>query len=282
MKIPRILVVYKRSSLSVAGSLASRLRTIERFKANHAAHFATLRAVEKVLTGSGIPYHKHARGPRVDYAPYELIITVGGDGTVLEAARAATRRQVILGVNSDPCWSVGQFCYADAATFELFLKRFLAGRARVCRVHKLKICLKDGKRLQRMECLNDVLVCHANPAAMSRYVIAIGRQKEEQKDSGIWISSAAGSTGAIASGGGARMPLSSTDIQYKPRELYHSRATRYHLSGGCVKRPGRIVLVSMMPRGLIFVDGSHIRFPFTYGSRAEISSSENFVQLVHA
>ncbi len=282
MKIPRVLVVYKRSSLSVAGKLASRLRHIARFQANHAAHGATLRVVEEVLVKNGIPYHKHVRGPHVDYAPYDLVITVGGDGTVLGAARAVTGRQVILGVNSDPSWSVGKFCYANAGTFEPFLKAFLSGQARICRLYKLKVCLNDSKTVRRMECLNDILICHANPAAMSRYMIAVGREKEEQRDSGIWISTAAGSTGAIASAGGVQMPLSSTDLQYKPRELYCGRGARYHLTGGFVARPGRIVIESMMPRGLIFVDGSHVRLPFTYASRAEVFSSPHFIQLVHA
>jgi hypothetical protein len=84
----------------------------------------------------------------------------------------------------------------------------------------------------------------------------------------------------MLSAGGKRMGLSSTDIQYKPRELYHSRTVNYRLTGGFIKRPSKAKLVSTMARGYVFVDGAHIKFPLTYGSRAEISSSSNFIQLV--
>lgn len=282
MKKLKTLVVYKRSSLSVAGKWASRLGKVKRFQDNHTAHFATLRAIEKVLTANGIPYDKRSRGPRVDFTAYDLVITVGGDGTVLEAARSLANHQMILAVNSDPAWSVGQFCSADVTTFEMLLKKYLCGKAQLRRLYKLKLVIKGEATSRQIECLNDILICHTNPAAMSRYTITIGGEEEDQRDSGIWISTAAGSTGAMASAGGLAMPLDSTALQYKPRELYHGRGVRQQLSGGLVAKPGKIIITSMMPRGVIFVDGSHIKLPFTYGHRAEISSSKNFVQLVHA
>ena len=132
MKNPKILLVYKRSSLSVAGKLSARLRKTRRFENNHRTHYASLHLVESVLKRSGIKYHKHARGKGIDYKPYDLVITVGGDGTMLEAARGLNSRQVLLGVNSDPNWSVGQFCCCDAPHFETMLKKFLSGKARTC------------------------------------------------------------------------------------------------------------------------------------------------------
>ncbi len=281
MKNPKVLVIYKRSSLSVAGKLSERLRKNRRFENNHTAHYATLRAVEDILRKSGVKYHKHARGKGADYKTYDLVITVGGDGTILEAARALNSRQQILGVNSDPNWSVGQFCCCHAETFEKMLKKFLEGSAKTCRLYKLKLHLEDGHKARDIECLNDVLICHANPGAMSRYELVIGNTTEDHRSSGIWFSTAAGSTGAMLSAGGRVMLLSSTDIQYKPRELYHSRTVKYRLTGGFIRRPGKARLISAMAHGYIFVDGAHVKFPFTYGSSAEISSSPNFIQLIH-
>jgi len=37
---------------------------------------------------------------------------------------------------------------------------------------------------------------------VSRYYLKIGNLREEQRDSGLWISTAAGSSGAIRSAGG--------------------------------------------------------------------------------
>ncbi len=282
MKKPRVLLIYKRSALAMAGKISGRHHNTRKFLHNHLAHYEALSSIEKILKKYDVPYRKYARGKFKDYSPYDVIVTVGGDGTVLQAARWVNRRQVILGVNSDPAWSIGEFCCTDAAHFELKLKQLLGSKLKTCRLYKLQIRLKDAGRTRRVECLNDILICHANPAAMSRYALTIGGVREDQRDSGIWFSTAAGSTGAMLSAGGKAMPLSSTDFQYHPRELYQVKGVPYRLSGGLVKRPQKAVLVSFMPHGRVFVDGAHIKFPFTYGSRAEISLSSNYVQLVHA
>lgn len=282
MKKLKVLLIYKLSSLSVAGKLSARLRRTRRFEKNHVAHYAALRMVEDILKKHDVRYHKHARGKNADYRSYDLIITVGGDGTVLGAARAVDSRQILLGVNSDPNWSVGQFCCCNARTFEATLTSVLCGKASMRRLFKLKLRLIDEKESRDIECLNDVLICHANPGAMSRYELVVGKTVEDHRSSGVWFSTAAGSTGAMLSAGGRVMPLSSTDIQYRPRELYHSRTVKYRLTGGIIKRPFKAKLISAMPRGYVFVDGANIKFPFTYGTRAEISSSSHFVQLIHA
>jgi len=36
--------------------------------------------------------------------------------------------------------------------------------------------------------LNEVLIAHSNPAATSRYIIEVDDMKEEQRSSGLWIS----------------------------------------------------------------------------------------------
>ncbi len=282
MKTPKVLLIYKRSALSVSGKLSDRLRHARRFMVNHRVHYATLHAIETILKKYGIKYHKRSRGHQTSYKPYNIVITVGGDGTLLEAARALNNRQILLGVNSDPGWSVGQFCSAHAGNFEQALKALLAGRSKTIRLYKLKLKLNDGKKTRSIECLNDVLICHANPGAMSRYELVIGKRVEDHRSSGIWFSTAAGSTGAMLSAGGHKMPLDSRDIQYKPREFYHAKGIHNQLTGGLIPRAGKAKLVSFMPYGRIFVDGAHIKFPFTYGSKAELSSSPNFVLLVHA
>jgi NAD+ kinase len=280
MKQSRILVIYKRSSLSVAGKLSEHLQHNERFQANHKAHHLTLRHVESVLNGHAIKYHKHTRSKDLDYTPYDLVITVGGDGTLLEAARGLNNKQLLLGVNSDPKWSIGQFCCCHKETFEQVLLKTLK-KPNVCRLTKLKLELCNNKKKYVVECLNDILICHANPAAMTRYQLRIGKDAEFHRNSGIWFSTAAGSTGAMLSAGGKRMETCSTDIQYKPRELYHAKGITYHLAGGFIPKTKKAIVISSMPRGCIFVDGSHVKLPFSYGSCAEVSSSRNFIQLVH-
>ena len=47
---------------------------------------------------------------------FDFIISVGGDGTLLEAARGATN-QILFAINSDPKWSVGRLCNATSENF---------------------------------------------------------------------------------------------------------------------------------------------------------------------
>lgn len=283
VKQHRILLLCKRSSLSLSRQHAPVLKNMPRFKDNHLANRQSQDAVEKVLRAGSIPFDKKYRPDTVDYARYSIVITVGGDGTFLQAARQAGSKHLLLGVNSDPEWSVGQFCRANAKNFHHFLKRILSGQCQIKRLYKLalKLTATDQHRLD-IECLNDILVCHANPAGMSRYAITINKHTEEHRSSGLWISSAAGSTGAMLSAGGKILPLESRNIQYRPRELYHTRHEKYSLTGGVIASPASILIRSHMPHGKIFVDGSHVKFPFIYNNTALICSSSRFVQLVHA
>jgi NAD+ kinase len=280
LKHPKVLLLYKRSSfLAFKGLPSSGCPTAERFRRNHVYHYASLHKVEEVLKSMSVDYRKHCRSRKVDYRPFDLVITLGGDGTFLEAARKLSARQYILGVNSDPRWSVGQFCSCDADGFEAVLRKILGGSFSV--QHLYRLCLRCSSEKAPIECLNDILVCHSNPAAMSRYSIQLGNVCEDQRSSGIWLATASGSTGAIFSAGGKKMPLESRLLQYKPRELYQVLNKRYRLTGGVVGPGRKIVIVSRMLHGYIFVDGAHIKVAFPYGTKATISSSPNYVNLIH-
>ncbi len=140
--------------------------------------------METVLKMRKCKFTKACRGSSINYNRYDLIITLGGDGTFLEAARHV-ENQIVLGVNSDPAWSVGRFCWAHPKNFEKLLDKILAGHWRIKKFNRLRLSFSDGTN--PMNVLNDILVCHENPAAMSRYYITIGKIKEEQRSSGIWI-----------------------------------------------------------------------------------------------
>lgn len=283
MNVKNVLVLYKKSSYSIyfehpRSSFNKRgiaPLEISRFKKTHQKHSQCLRKVEAILKKTGVHYVKAARGSRIDFNRFDLIISVGGDGTFLEAARGI-KNQLILGVNSDPSWSVGKFCSATAETFESVLQRFLLGKGSVRILQRLKLQVGDHSA----HALNDILVCHHNPAAMSRYYLTVGKIKEEQKSSGVWIATAAGSSGAIRSVGGKQLPIQSEKIQYKPRELYSGRGNIYKLRGGILAPQVKLQVTSLMREGFVFVDGSHVCFPFDSGETVTISRSSYPVQAV--
>ncbi len=208
MNIKRIIILYKRSAYAIyfqhPGSSFRRkgnigAAEIKRFRKMHEIHYASLNAVEEAIKEKGISCKRVCRGRRFDIGPHDFMVTVGGDGTFLEAARSI-KNQIILGVNSDPSWSVGRFCFANAQTFPSILEALLKGRQNVRQFPRLDLRVA-GKRFN---VLNDVLFSHRNPPAMSRYSLTVDDIQEEQKSSGDWISTAAGSSGAIKSAGGKK------------------------------------------------------------------------------
>lgn len=277
MKIRRILVLYKRSAYSIYfqrshSSFRSRGKVaaseLARFRKMHDAHFACLSHVENVLKEFQMDYKKVCRGRGFDPKNFNLVITVGGDGTFLEASHKI-RKQLILGVNSDPSWSVGRFCAATPTTFKEVLLRLLEQKERVSEFPRLELRLK-GKRIHF---LNDLLFSHRNPAAMSRYSLMVAGIQEEQKSSGVWVSTAAGSSGAIKSAGGQQFAPTEEILQYKPRELYLKKNKPYILTGGVLSFAETIKVSSIMREGTIFVDGSHLWFPFDFGVTATVARS---------
>lgn len=287
MKVKKILIVYKKSSyqfyfLKPHGPLFQELLRFTkavrmRFKKAHNEHYRTLALVERVLQANNVEYRKLYRGQTIDCASFDLVITVGGDGTFLEAARQVGK-QLILGVNSDPKRSIGRLCNATREDFERIFKRVLNGKSKIQAINRL--CLKLGKNSKGVNILNDLLVCHQNPAAMSRYALSFNGATEDQRGSGLWISTAIGSSGAIHSAGGKALPVLSQKIQYKPRELFQGRGGRYRLRGGAVALKNSLSIRSLMRNGMIYVDGAHFNFPFNFGDVAHISNSKMPLRVV--
>lgn len=289
MKLKNVLLFYKKSAYKIyfleqRGYLAEKnevfaQKELDSFRKAHKEHYATLKKIENVLTGLHVPFTKAYRGQIVDYDAYDLVITIGGDGTFLEAARGVTD-SVLLGVNSSLSYSVGKFCVANINNFETIIKKILRKSFKPHRLHRLRLVFDH--HFETIDCLNDVLVCHTSPAAMNRYILKVGRIKEEQRSSGVWISTPAGSSGAIHSAGGQIMKPTAKAIQYRPRELYVGGKWKYRLKGGVLSARQSIEVISMMRQGKIFVDGTHVEFPFSIGISIKVSLSPNPLRTIIA
>ena len=211
----RVLLAVKATQFERFGSTGRdpRLRALLESGDPRAAHVRqnheeTVRSrtrVRRILQAAGFDVRVAYRSRPIPDGSADLVVIVGGDGTVLDFARLIGSTPV-LAVNSSPSTSVGHFCCATADTLESVLDRVFAGRAQPLSLSRIRVTV-DGEPAH-WPALNDVLFAHANPAATSRYLLRIGDVAEVQKSSGIWISTSAGSTGAIRSAGGECMDLS--------------------------------------------------------------------------
>lgn len=273
----RVLVVYKKSAyqLYVVERRDPRLvrlarrrsRTLQEMRQAHATHQETLEAVTSALSRAGAAHTLMYRVDLRTAARHNLIVSVGGDGTFLHAAHVVDQTP-ILGVNSDPQRSEAVFCAATRTTFEGMFHQARAGRTPLLALARLQVRLNGRACLPLV--VNDVLVAHDDPATMSRYRLRVGSHREAQKSSGVWIATAAGSSSAIAAAGGRPLPWTSRRFQYRPRELYEGRLSRYRLTGGVLASRSQVEVVWMMRRGLACIDGPHARLPLQYGDRLTI------------
>lgn len=276
----RALIVFKKSAyqLHVVERKDPHLTALLRkghpdaveLRQGHRVHQQTLETVKQALTKWRVPFTLVYRGELRTAAGYDLVVCVGGDGTVLQAAHLLSDTP-ILGVNSDPQRSEAVFCAATGATFERVLRQLLAGKQAGLSLSRLRITL-NGRSLEPLA-LNDVLVAHEDPSTMSRYRLQIGRRREVQKSSGLWIATAAGSSSAVLAAGGTRLAWSARRFQYRPRELYHGRLSRCRLTGGILLSRAAVQVTWLMREGVAYLDGPHVRHPLRFGDRLVVTLS---------
>ena len=276
----RVLVVYKKDAYQqyvqeqqdphLLRLLRRRHPDATDLQRAHDVHQEAMEAIALALRKLGVAFDLAYRADLKVRRRYHLVVSVGGDGTFLQAARSVGDTP-ILGVNSDPRRSEAVFCAATSRTFAGLVRRALDGRLPELRLSRLALTL-NGVRL-RARAINDVLVVHDDPATMSRYRLRVGRREEYQKSSGLWIATAAGSSSAIVAAGGVRLSWRAKRFQYRPRELYRGRLSRYRLAGRVLPSGAAVGVTWLMRRGSAFVDGPHVRVPLRFADTLEVRLS---------
>jgi NAD+ kinase len=262
MTSPRVALVVKRSTWRLfveerkdplyTKLLARNDPTIASLRGSHEEHERTVREVKEALAELGVQVTSFRTGQRFDAQHFDLVITVGGDGTLLSASHNVDTIPV-LGINSAPTYSVGFFCGATTGGARRAITRALRGTLRRAELARMRVSVNDEVVAGRV--LNDALFCHASPAATTRYLVQLGRQIEEQKSSGFWIGPAAGSTAAQRSAGGRVLPLSSRELQLVVREPYTPHGERYRLRHALIPPGRRLVVRCKSYEAKLFFDG---------------------------
>ncbi len=270
----RVLVVYKRSFLEAHAADRRALSRLgpERRALLRRADLENRRALDALasfLSKAGFSYDAVCRGGVAARHRYGLIVALGGDGTIFAAARHAGPSVPLLGINSDPRNSLGLWTCADGRAFRNALERALEGRL-PGRVLRRMAVFVNGRVISR-RIFNDALFAHASPAAMTRYLIEVGGRREAQKSSGVWVATAAGSTAAIRSAGGRRMPLGSGLLQYLVREPYNWPIRGYRLVKG---RARSLALTTYVAESCVWLDGGIQKEALALGDLVEFGPGE--------
>ncbi len=295
MSISRILVLAKKSALRVhlegqdmdrhervEELLRRKDLTVARMAGAHEQHEATLAEVQGAIRDLGCEA-KVVRAARldefrgVDPNGHDLVVTVGGDGTLLAASHGIGDIPV-LAINSAPDFSVGFFCGGRLGNVRDTLERALQKKLPTAQLTRMQVQKDDALLTKRV--LNEVLLCCSSPAATSRYILEHQGVVEEQKSSGIWIGPAAGSTAAQRSAGGRVLPLTSRKLQFVVREPYTPAGESLKRERGLIAPGDALSIRVKMGDGRIFVDGPHEIHPATTGDLLRFSASDEPLNLV--
>ncbi len=285
---PRVIVVAKRSALTrledgggdarARSLLHQRHESVRKWRPAHEQHQRTLEAVLSELSRLGaeplLLYGSHAE---FDPRGAALVITVGGDGTLLAASHSVSHVP-ILGVNSAPRYSVGFFCAAKRSNLREMIAGALDGSLKRLKLARMAVRVNGYLRSERV--LNEALFCHAEPAATSTYILKVGRRKEEQKSSGLWVGPPAGSTAAIRSAGGKVLPLSARNLQLVVREPYMGDGKRYKLLREVVSERASVAAISKMRSARIFLDGPYRVLSVRLGEEVRFEASKQSLEVL--
>jgi len=285
---PKVLVVYKKSTYQrYVGRAQERLKqliehsdvSVEGLLHEHEIHQETLRQAKAALRDLGArAVLRYRPEPLPEEGAWDLIVTLGGDGTLLWASHLADSSTPMLAINSAPDTSVGYFCAGDGHNVDEVLAAALEGSLKASRLARMRVDVGDTVISTRV--LNDALYCHESPAATSRYILEYGGDQERQMSSGVWVGPAAGSTAAIRSAGGKVLPTGSQKIQFVVREPYRGVDNKYRLVKGMVAPGEDLRIASRMTKGRIFLDGTQKVYSIGIGDRIRMTLSNEPLTLL--
>lgn len=242
------------------------------------AHKVAIEAIKEILALHGLNLKVYPEGTvDADLEKADMVISIGGDGTFMSASHFL-KKTPILGINSSPGSSIGRYCYLkfepNSSVFLESLEAILNGQYPPRALDRLELVVEN--ELLPLKIINDVLISESNPATLSRYHIKFGSFSEFQRSSGIWVTTASGSSAAYQSSGGK--PFSSPNEAGNREFAFSVRepcaADRLKVLSGKLSSGGKLSIISAMSKGSLFMDGDYQRRDLPIGSELEISLSK--------
>ncbi|HET9237894.1 MAG TPA: NAD(+)/NADH kinase [Oligoflexus sp.] len=191
----------------------------------HDEHYACLALLKESLLKHKITFQEATRGDHWPQGDFDVVIALGGDGTLITASYGLRPGYPLIGIRSSSA-SVGFLCAGDQSNVGDVIRRYVEGRLMYVERKRLSAQIARAAGPQESiptPALNDFLFAAASPAATTRYHIGFQGRVESHRSSGIWIATATGSTAAIGAAGGVPMDAGDQHLQFLVRELYHRK-----------------------------------------------------------
>ena len=251
---------------------------IARIKLAHDEHQLSVTQVKQAFEQKKIDYKVVSVDSEWTLDPNtKVLVTIGGDGTLLSASHKVREEKVVLfGLRSSGT-SVGYLCAGGLECLPDLLKSIASNSFKVMsasRFHGEIQRVGEVEKIMTPPALNDLLYSNANPAGMTRYRLFIGDRQEEQKSSGMWLSTALGSTAGILAAGGVMQPKSDRNFQYLVRELYRFAGKNFYLVNGFFDPDTKKFMIeNRCEKAILAADGNHSVAELVWGDRVTIVRS---------
>jgi len=162
-------------------------------------HDESLESVKDVLNSKSSTIRVDIRAReqvrRADFIGRDLVIVLGGDGTLTSISHNIDSNTPVMGVNShprsdDPNGSYGFYMDCDVDTFEKDLEAALNGTAIVNRLPRLQATIEttSGNKIKSDPAMNDLLIANTHQYAPSKYHMRRGDIDTKQVSSGLVFS----------------------------------------------------------------------------------------------
>ncbi|MED5231090.1 MAG: NAD(+)/NADH kinase [Candidatus Thermoplasmatota archaeon] len=250
--IDNILVVYKKNFEEVHDQALDSIRT----------------EFDKIVSELGISVDYSARETvrRADFIECDLVVVLGGDGTLTSIAHSVDSDTLVMGVNSHPRsedeeGSYGFYMGSDPTNFASDIRAAIEGTAIVNRLPRLQAEIEttSGNKIRCDPALNDLLVANTHQYQPSKYRIQRGQNVDcKQYSSGCLFSTFLGQ-GAwyrhVVDIEGTAFPLSEVDNHYLfvARDLPRAERRGDGSYWEWTQQP--TVMTSDMHRGYVVSDG---------------------------
>ena len=207
-----------------------------------------------------------------DFNDYDLVVTIGGDGTLLATSHHLNSRTHVLGIRSSDA-SVGYLCGSHKDSFEKNLLAYLNKNLKPITLQRIKAEITKAStnlKLCTNFALNDILFANSNPSCTTRYEIRFKNQKEMHRSSGVWVSTATGSTAAIRAAGSKPIDIHSKQTLFRVREPYYLPQNQLNIVADELSLQDQgLQIQNFCEEAILAIDGRHHQHTLQFGDHID-------------
>jgi len=210
-----------------------------------------------------------------DLEGFDIVISIGGDGTALSASHFLTKRP-LLAINSNPRQSEGALTTLNLEDLDKKLREIKSGKFKTEKLERIEVMIND--KLQNPLALNDVFIANEKAYSMSKYKIRFNGSLEEQKSSGLIFSTGTGSTAWFKSAGGEPFSAQSRVIKMIVREPFLRRISKFKTIRAEIGEKDSCEVIALTP--MVLAIDSIREIKLNEGDRVKIKISDKFLERI--